>query len=213
MIIEKCLYFKGEFMAKIAVDVVLLPGEEVTDKAIEANRQLPNTFNSRIILNKDDCPPHISLAMGCIEEKDIGQIEKILQDAAKGHFPGKLKIVGVYIGTDAAGRKVSLYHVQKTKAIQSLHEKLMEKLSPYFSCEVTPEMVLAEAEVSESTLRWVKNFPTESSFEKFFPHITIGFGETKAIDFPIEFAPVRLALCHLGNHCTCRKILASAALM
>ncbi len=193
-------------MAKIAVDVVLLPSEEVTDKVIDANRHL---LNSGIILNKDDCLPHISLAMGCIEEKDIGQIEKILQDAAKEHFPSKLKIVGVYIGTDAAGRKVSLYHVEKTQSIQSLHEKIMEKLLPYFSYDVTEKMLLAEGKVAESTLRWIKNFPIESSFEKFFPHITIGFGESKALDLPIEFAPISLALCHLGNHCTCKKILAS----
>ena len=193
-------------MAKIAVDVVLLPSEEVTDKVIDANRHL---LNSGIILNKDNCLPHISLAMGCIEEKDIGQIEKILQDAAKEHFPSKLKIVGVYIGTDAAGRKVSLYHVEKTQSIQSLHEKIMEKLLPYFSYDVTEKMLLAEGKVAESTLRWIKNFPIESSFEKFFPHITIGFGESKALDLPIEFAPISLALCHLGNHCTCKKILAS----
>ena len=193
-------------MAKIAVDVVLLPSEEVTDKVIDANRHL---LNSGIILNKDDCLPHISLAMGCIEEKDIGQIEKILQDAAKEHFPSKLKIVGVYIGTDAAGGKVSLYHVEKTQSIQSLHEKIMEKLSPYFSYDVTEKMLLAEGKVSESTLHWIKDFPIKSSFEKFFPHITIGFGESKALDLPIEFAPISLALCHLGNHCTCKKILAS----
>jgi 2'-5' RNA ligase len=195
-------------MAKIAADVVLLPAEEVMDKVIDANRQLPNTFSSRIILNKDDCLPHISLAMGCIEEKNIGQIEKILQDVAKEYFPNELKIVGVYIGTDESGRKVSLYHVEKTLSIQSLHEKIMEKLSPYFSYDVTKKTVLAEGRVAESTLRWIKNFPAESSFEKFFPHITIGFGETKALDLPIEFAPVRLALCHMGNHCTCKKILA-----
>ena len=196
-------------MAKIAVDVVLLPAEEITDKVIDASRQLPDTFSSRIILNKHDCLPHISLAMGCIEERDIVQIEKILQDVAKEHFPSKLKIIGVYIGTDAGGRKLSLYHVEKTQSIQSLHEKIMEKLLPYFTYDVAAKMLLAEGEVAESTLRWIKNFPTESGFDKFFPHITIGFGETKAIDSPIEFAPAKLALCHLGNHCTCRKILAS----
>ena len=30
--------------------------------------------------------------------------------------------------------------------------------------------------------------------------------------FPSKFAVPKLALCHLGNHCTCRRILASAEL-
>ena len=194
-------------MAKIAVDVALLPSEEVTDKAIEANRQLPDTPSSRIVLSRDDCLPHISLAMGCIGEKDIGAIGEILQDVAKEYFPDKLKIVGVYIGTDASGRKVSLYHVEKAKPIQLLHETVMEKLSPFFTYDADAKMLLAEGEVAESTLSWINNFATGSSFEKYFPHITIGFGETKALEMPIEFTPARLALCHLGNHCICRKIL------
>ena len=41
-------------MAKIAVDIVLLPSDEVTNKVIDANRQLSNDFNREIILNKKD---------------------------------------------------------------------------------------------------------------------------------------------------------------
>jgi hypothetical protein len=81
-------------------------------------------------------------------------------------------------------------------------------------------MVLSPPMASESTLAWIKNYPEKSSFEKFFPHITIGYGEINDYSFgfpqggvpPIEFAVSKLALCHLGNHCTCRKILASAEL-
>ncbi len=193
-------------MAKIAVDVVLLPGEEVTNKAIEANRQLPGR-DGGIALNKEGCLPHISLAMGCVDEEDIGQIERFLRDIAKDSGIGKLRIIGVYIGTNASGEQVSLYHVEKTPSIQSLHEKVMRSLSGYFSYDVSEEMVSAEGQVAESTLRWIENFATESSFEKFFPHITIGYGQAGALDFPIEFTPVGLAVCHLGNHCTCKKIL------
>ena len=50
-------------MAKIAVDVVLLPSEEMMDKAIEINRELLKRFDNKIILNKENCLPHISLAI------------------------------------------------------------------------------------------------------------------------------------------------------
>jgi len=193
-------------VAKIAVDVVLLPGEEVTNKAIEANRQLPGR-DVGIALNKDDCLPHISLAMGCVDEEDIGKIERVLRDIAKDSRIGKLRVAGVYIGTNAGGEKVSLYHVEKTPLIQSLHEKVTRSLSGYLSYDVSEEMVSAEGRVAKSTLRWIENFAIESSFENFFPHITIGYGQVEALDFPIEFTPAGLAVCHLGNHCTCRKIL------
>jgi hypothetical protein len=65
-------------------------------------------------------------------------------------------------------------------------------------------------------LAWIKSYPEKSSFERFSPHITIGYGEINDYSFPpqgvlrtMKFAVSRLALCHLGNHCTCRRILAS----
>ncbi len=73
-------------------------------------------------------------------------------------------------------------------------------------------MVLSPPMASESTLAWIKNYSEKSSFEKFFPHITIGYGEINDYSFPIKFTASKLALCHLGNHCTCRKILASVKL-
>ncbi len=40
-------------------------------------------------------------------------------------------------------------------------------------------------------------------------HIGIGEVENEicGIEFPIQFTASKLALCHLGNYCTCRKIL------
>ena len=66
-------------MGRIAVDVVLLPDETMTDKAIEMNAKLVKQFGSEIVLHKEKCLPHISLAMGCIDEEDITFIEKVLE--------------------------------------------------------------------------------------------------------------------------------------
>lgn len=220
-------------MAEIAVDVVLLPLEEMADKAIAANKELLKQCADKIVLDKENCLPHISLAMGCIDERDIADIEKILQAAAKQSSLGQLNIIGIHTGTNSAGEKVSVFQIEKTEALQLLHEEVMQKLAPYFSYDVTADMVLSPPMAGESTLAWIKNYPEKSSFEKFSPHITIGYGEINDYSFPpqgvlrkeslelrtIKFAvstarcPVeKLALCHLGNHCTCRKILASAEL-
>lgn len=199
-------------MAKIAVDIVLLPSEEMMDKAIEANRELLKQCTDKITLNKKDCLPHISLAMGCIEETDIANVEKTLRAVARNHPPGPLRVVGIRIETDAARRKVSMFEVSKTERLQSLHEAVMRELAPYFSYRVTADMVLSEPAADESTLRWIRDYPEKSSSESFFPHITVGYGQITGSPSPIEFRAAQLALCHLGNHCTCRKILASAEL-
>jgi hypothetical protein len=65
--------------------------------------------------------------------------------------------------------------------------------------------------VAPSTLEWIRTYPQKSSYENFRPHITLGYGQVPpGLSFPIPFTAARLALCHLGNHCTCREMLAAA---
>ena len=199
-------------MAKIAVDVVLLPSEKVTNQAIEANKGLLEQYADPIILDKENCLPHISLAMGCINKRDISNIEKILKTIAEKYNPGQLSIIGVNTGTNSLGEKVSAFEVEKTERLQSLHEEVMRRITPYFSYDVTSEMLFSPPWACESTLLWIKNYPEKSAFENFFPHITIGYGQVDDFSFTAEFAASKLALCHLGNHCTCRKVLAAAEL-
>ncbi len=231
-------------MAKIAVDAVLLPSDAMMDKAIEANRELlqqcigfpQGGVPDKIVLDKENCLPHISLAMGCIDEEIVADIEKVLQTIAKGprlagtkqYSLEQLSVIDIHVGTNSAGEKVSVFRIERTKTLQLLHEEIMRRLAPYFSYDVTADMIFSRfprsgvpaPEAGESTLLWIKNYPEKSSFENFFPHITIGYGEIsdysfgsrKAGSLPIKFTASKLALCHLGNHCTCRKILASAEL-
>lgn len=193
-------------MATKAIDVVLLPDDEMTNKAIEANAELIEKFGAEIVLSKDSCLPHISLAMGCIYESDIPAVTDILNTIAKTNRLTKLKIIGVRASGDS-----SVFEVQKTNDLQSLHETVLNQVGPYLSSDVTEDMIYGGRAV-ESTLQWIGDYPEKSSFEKFFPHITIGYGQMENISSPIEFTASALALCHLGNHCTCRDVLVSIEL-
>jgi 2'-5' RNA ligase len=199
-------------MSKKAVDVVLLPDEAMTKVAIEANAELVKKFSKKIVLNKKNCLPHISLAMGCIDDGDIVAAEGILQSITKECTLGDLRVLGVRSSKNAADEGISAFEVEKTEKLQSLHETIMERLAPYLSSNVAAEEI-NDDEVAETTLSWTKNYREKSSFDKFFPHITIGYGElSNFLSFPIKFAASRLALCHLGNHCTCRRVLVSIEL-
>lgn len=194
-------------MSKIAVDVVLLPEGAMAEKTIVANRELVEKFGKKIVLDKEKCLPHISLAMGCIEEKDIYAVGGILGEIAEAAALGELVVVGIEVSENLLGEKVSVFEVERKEQLQRLHYEVMEKVRPYFSYDVSGEMIYGGVEVAETTLEWIENYPEKSSFENFSPHITIGYGESGGMVFPIEFAASRLALCHLGNHCTCREVL------
>jgi len=196
-------------MALIAVDVALLPSDEMMDRAVEANRELLKQCPDKIVLDKESCLPHVSLAMGCIDEKDIGKIGDILQDVAESGSPGQLRVAGIQTGTNADGEEVSVLQLKKTERLQWLHETVMRRLEPYFSHDVTADMVLSPPAADKATLLWIRDYPHKSSFERFSPHITLGYGRIDNIPLPATFAAPRLALCHLGNHCTCKRVLFS----
>jgi len=199
-------------MSRKAVDVVLLPDEAMTDRTIELNAELVKKFGNKIVLNKESCLPHISLAMGCVEEADITSVEKVLEEIAQETSLPDLKLVGIRPSGNSKGETVSVFELEKTTWLQSLHEKVMNKLAPYLSRDVTEDMIYGDQEVAESTLLWIKNYRQKSSFENFFPHITIGYGQVENHSPQKTFAVSKLSLCHLGNHCTCRKILLSIGL-
>jgi len=199
-------------MTQIAVDVVLIPSEEMMNIAIQANRELLKQYPNKIILDRENCLPHISLAMGCIDQRQTEDIEIILQKIAEENSIRFLHIIDVHANTNASGEKVSVLQIEKTKILQSLHKQVMTTTKQYFSYDVTADMVLCDETVSESTLLWIKNYPIESSYEKFFPHITLGYGEIELESLPIKFNVSKIALCHMGNHCTCRKVLVKAEL-
>ncbi len=194
-----------------AVDIVLLPDEAAMEVVIRANAELVKRFGGDIVLNKIDCLPHISLAMGRLDEANISRIEEILQKIAAKYRQERMRVNGIYTSVDSEGRKVSVFVVEKTAKLQRLHEEIMTRLEPYLSYELSREM-LFDSDVKETTLSWIRNYRTASGFANFLPHITIGYGQPTDTSLPIEFTASRLAMCHLGNHCTCRKILAEVKL-
>jgi 2'-5' RNA ligase len=199
-------------VSKIAVDVVLLPDEAMMDYAISANARLVKKSGNRILLNKKDCLPHISLAMGCAAPENIPRIGSALKSLAETS-PKTLKPVGIQKTTNPSGEIVSVLLVKRSDLLQNLHEKICDVVKPFFSYDVTydvtEDMVIGR-QASPSTLQWIKNYPTNSSHDSFSPHITIGYGELPDRPLPCDFAVSHLAICHLGNHCTCTKILWSA---
>ena len=127
-------------MSKKAVDVALLPSDNIIDIAIRLNRQLVERFGEEIVLDNKNCLPHISLAMGCIEEGDIPEIAGVLTKIAGENPVGELRIAGVKVSENAKGERVSSFEVERTENLQRLHEEIVEAMQPYFVYEVTEDI-------------------------------------------------------------------------
>jgi 2'-5' RNA ligase len=150
--------------------------------------------------------------MGVIEENDLPEVSKILQEIASNFHELKLTANNCRNNKIPSGDVVSGFTIEKTDELQSLHEMIMGKLKPFLTYEVSMDMIFSPPAGGEITLYWIKNYAERSSFEKFKPHITIGLGGLDNVNLPTTFTASTLTLCHLGNYCTCRKILFSTKL-
>ena len=196
-------------MSQIAVDIALLPDTAMTAEAIGANANIVERCSGEIVLDAKTCLPHVSLAMGVIEPSVIEPIRERLKGIANKDPVGELVVTGVVTSLNIRGESVSAFAIAKTQTIQSLHEQVMEALEPYGGYDVTEAMIYGTETVAQTTLSWIRNFREKAAFTAYFPHITIGYGTVEQeMRFPMRFTAPRLAVCHLGNHCTCRKILA-----
>lgn len=197
-------------MKPLAVDIVLIPDVHLFDQALSINADLVRHHHSDIVLHATQCLPHISLAMGGIDQDDICNIKQTLHAIWRVYpLDALLHTKGLVYKTNAKGETISSIELGNNKDLQTLHEKVMELIGPYFKYAITEDMFVGEGPIAQSSLDWVNTFKEKSAGEHFWPHITLGYGKAEAVEVRDTFYADSLKLCQLGNHCTCQKVLVS----
>lgn len=183
-----------------AIDVVILPTEPVKSLAIALSKKLNG---SGFCLSETDVLPHITLAIGFVENVDVAR--KKIAEIMKNFAPFELiveRMEGRYLIVKK-GAEMEKLHRQITVQTDFVNPEGIEKA--YF--------VQLGEEISQETLDYTNNFKRENSFGNWIPHITFGwddkadFSKLKA-RFPLKFTANEVAICQLGDKNTCRKVLA-----
>lgn len=194
-------------MTRIAIDIVIIPPEEIMDLVIAINKKEAKRGNTWGTLGKDDFYPHISLAMGTIKKEDLNKIKEILTKILKNQKPLKVELVELYYALGSDGSKSYCLRMKKTKEIQKLHEELINRLLPYFSYDATLEDIFKKDNEETKTPDYINKYYGQFSFGNFDPHLTLRCKEVEFNDFPIRFNASTVAICHAETQVTCRKIL------
>ena len=199
---------------KIAVDVVLIPPEEILRLAIDTNKTFPESVTENYVLDLQTCIPHLTLLMGLISKRQLPEVGRRLALLAEKFSTLDLKITGIKTSAQPNGKILSGLEIEKSKELQKFHEAIVAEMSSVFTYDtVQKEMFYTPPAVQDTPMFWVKGFAKNNIKEKYSPHITLGVGSPKQkVVLPISFKASKLALCHLGNYCTCRKILWSTTL-
>lgn len=200
-------------MSKIAVDIALLLPDTINEMCIAIN--CSDKARSFCDLSKADNYPHITLAMGVIDESVLEIIQDKFKQLATAASPLHLEITTVYSQENPDGNSSCGFKIRDNDELLKLHLAMMEALTPYVTNEATQEMYKLDPDekFAEVSKHWVENYWKNHMGEgKYKPHISLKCGYAKQDDLPISFTVSRLAICHLGNFCSCRTILAETDL-
>jgi len=201
-------------MSKIAADVVLLLPDEANDLAIRLSQDIAEKYGDDILLNNDNCLPHITLRMGLIETENIIESENILDKLAEEFLPINLEISSLKVSDRKDGTKASSLTMRKADNLIALHYEVVDRFADLFSYDnLSLDMFYSPPVFEKPPSYWEDGSVETEIRERYSPHVSLGFGVTEISDmeFPIRFTSKQIALCHLGRHSTCRKVLTSSS--
>ncbi|WP_243669996.1 hypothetical protein [Methanoculleus chikugoensis] len=180
-----------ELPETIAVDLVLLPPGPIMDLAIGANRTLlAGNPDGGIRLDREGCLPHISVAMLPARSRDIPEIaakvERITQRCSP---PMALTIDAVAKHRKNAGETVSTFHILRAEILQLFHKTVMNAVMPHQAPSAGGSSAFSGGEASAPSVDCLLRFPKTSAYERYSPHITLGFGDLPEIIPPVSTSP------------------------
>ncbi len=194
-------------MAKIAIDIVLIPPKNIVSKIEGIVRNADKKGQAEHLMSESDFIPHLSLSMGCTDETNVEEIERLISNLSKDFSPIKIELTDLKYFESSEGKKTYWFSITKNERLQKLHESIMDHVEKFLSYEPTPKMYFRKEEEDVTTIsRGIPMFK-ERSRENYDPHITLLVHETDFKGLPLEFEVSRLAICHTGVRTSCRKIL------
>ena len=193
---------------KIAVDVVILPPNDVMDKIIAINKQAATAGLAWGPLGKDDFLPHLSLAMGCVQHDSLETVKSVIEAVSNKFEPILIELYELYYADMPDNAKMYCLRAKNVPELQRLHENLVIELQQHFSYDCTKETLFSKPGEVVKEPDYINKFHSSYSFEAFDPHVTLRIKEEVRHDaLPITFTANAVAACHAGVMTTCRKKL------
>jgi|SRR3989338_2401825 len=194
-----------------AIDAVIIPPSHILNLATNLSQRLSRT--SPFVLNTENRFPHISILMGYINNDS--EASKTIAKIGRKRLPIDLIISRIEQEENEFDGKY-FYHlvIEPNDQLLEIQSQLIDELSRVEDVFPTQEAYIVEPKetIVSDVINYVKTFDDyQGGADKYNPHITLGAGE-KGLSFedfnlPVKFTADSIALCQLGNYCTCRRIL------
>lgn len=184
----------------LALDIAMLPPPAVRQRAVQLSAMLPADESHDLRLDADHLP-HITLTQQFVRVDELDAMFERVDEALRGQPPLTIHVTGGGKGASSVWMAV-----ERTEAIATLHERLMDALRGFERPGGPPAAFFAgDARVGD--VAWVTGYRLKSSLSAYTPHITLGHASDPPPVDPFTFTATTVAACHLGRFCSCRHVL------
>jgi 2'-5' RNA ligase len=188
--------------ALLALDVALLLPPDARQKAVTLSATLPEEHSHGFRLDADH-HPHITLTQQFVRVEELDAALERIDEAVRGQRPLAIRVTG-----GGKGHNSVRMEIERSEAIASLHERLMEALRGLERPGGTAAAFF-EGDARVGDVAWVTGYRLKSSLSAYTPHVTLGYAADAPAIEPFTFQATTVAACHLGRFCSCRRALRS----
>ncbi|WP_170245286.1 2'-5' RNA ligase family protein [Gelidibacter salicanalis] len=199
----------------IAIDVLLTLPQDVYTQAVELNKSVLQNNPDNFTLDAQHIP-HITIMQAYVNESDLPEIEKVLVGLYKT-IENETFLVDTLQYNKEKEESFASMGIEKSEALMRLHDQVIKVLEPFSVSNGTQESYVQNEDgtpIDDFTIAYVPKFISHHSYENYNPHISLGVADTSVLDslethkfHPTNFKAPTLALYHLGNYGTARKLL------
>ena len=188
--------------ALLALDVALLLPPDARQRAMTISASLPPKESHGFRLDADHFP-HVTLTQLFVRADEADAALDRIDDTLRGQQPFGIRVTG-----GGKGHSSVWMAVERTDAIASLHERLLEALRGLERPGGTAAAFF-EGDARVGDVAWVTGYRLTSSLSAYNPHVTLGYAANPPAIEPFAFEATTVAACHLGRFCSCRHVLRS----
>jgi hypothetical protein len=204
-----------------AIDILIDPDEAAMQRARDVNGRLLESVPLPKGWALDDThQPHITTLQRYVRTADLDQVYDAVEQTVAATDLDSLayearKITHADWGFPEVAPTVLQVEIGDT--VLAFQAELLAAIDPYVGSGGTAAAFVADPgeEIDQTIIDWVEKFdPDQIGAGKYFPHLTVGvakFTDLKVIEaepfdaFPVH--PASVAVYHLGNNGTARKLL------
>ena len=201
----------------VAVNVLLLPDEQMIARARGVNHALRQTYPAGFALDASHVP-HISVLHGYVQSKDLTNVySAVSRVIVKRPLTGRQLNVSGLEHKPWDDKELTNIKIEKTPELEAFQADLVAALSPYLveAGDKTAFFTSNEdASVDQQTIEYVRTFVQKHAGNRFEPHVTVGISDAETArkvtaqhSASAKVTIASVAVFQLGNVGTARKEL------